>query len=88
MISISQDKFQVVDIGSKGLNTFILDYVKGRFIGKLLSGGPVHWPEGPRPGKLPGEGGGLREGERKKERKGIRHRERRRGAYGHFLMPM
>lgn len=39
------------------MDTFILDYVEGRFIGKPLSGRRVHWPQGPRPGKLPGEGG-------------------------------
>lgn len=38
-------------------------YIKDGFIGKMLSGGQGHWPQAPRPGKLPWERGWV--GERK-----------------------
>lgn len=54
-----------------------LYHIKYRFIGKLLSGCPVHWLQGLRPGKS--QGGKVVRGRRKRERALRRERERELG---------
>lgn len=53
-----------------------LDYIKGRLIGKLLSCGQVHWPQGPNTREFTTGRGEEREKEREKEHAHTERKER------------